>query len=343
MMGKIDFIMCGELLGHDRINDNAKRVDGSYDYRNIFANVKDIIKECDLKLAGTETIIGGEELGVSGYPKFNLPYEFADALADAGFNLMLHSSNHSLDRDGEGIINCLNYWRTNYPSIKVAGIYDREEDSHKICVFEKNDIKVAVLNYTYWTNMIEPPCDMTWCVDLLDREKVCGDIMKAKEIADFVIVCPHWGTEYSLEADDSQKKWAADMAEWGADLIIGTHPHVMQPIEKVGDIICAYSLGTFVNWTADTCRDAERVADRMTGYLFRGCLERDRADGKVRLSSYDTIPVTVHIDSRPQKITVYKLSDYSEELADKNEIKKQDPAFSYDYCKKLVEKVIGKH
>ena len=340
-MSRIDIIACGEILIHDSINENAGCGDGSYDFTNIFCNIEDEVKKADLAIANTEVIIGGSELGVSGYPRFNAPYELADAIAGAGFNLMLHSSNHSLDRDGAGIRNCLDYWRSNYPDVKVAGVYDSEEDSREICCFEKDGIRIAILNHTYWTNMIDPPEDMPWCVDVLDVEKFRGDIKRAKENADFVIVCPHWGTEYKKEADCYQRAWSEKMVEWGADLIIGAHPHVMQPNAWIDGVFCVYSLGTFVNWTSATYEDADDVAARMVGSVFKATVERDEADGIVKLISCESLPVVVHIEDKPQGVSVYKLSEYSKELADRNEIKKQDPEFSYDYCVKLAEKVLG--
>ena len=112
-------------------------------------------------------IIGGEDLRVTGYPSFNAPFEVADALADAGFDVICHATNHALDRGAKGIVNCLGNWEDDHPEIEVVGIHTSKEDSDKICIYEKDGYKIAVLNYTYGTNGIPLPKDMPYAVDLL--------------------------------------------------------------------------------------------------------------------------------------------------------------------------------
>lgn len=337
----VSIIATGEILIHDRIAENALSADGSYNFNHIFDHVRDEIAGADIRMANTEVIIGGKELGISGYPRFNLPYELADAIANAGFNVTLHASNHSLDRDEYGIRNCVNYWRSHYPNIRVVGIYDKKEDADKICYIQHNNIKIAILNYTQGTNEIKLPVDMPWCVNLMLEEKVKSNIEEAKRNADFVIVCSHWGTEYSLSEDEYQRKWAEMMAQWGADLIIGTHPHVFEPVVWIKDTLCAYSLGTFVNWTACTSEEDEGVANRVIGTMFKAKLQRDKKNKKVKIISYELVPVVVHLSKKKQGVAVYKFFDYPEELANKNEIIKQDEAFSIEYCKNLIRKVYG--
>lgn len=337
----VSIIATGEILIHDRIVENALRADGSYDFNPVFDHVREEIAGADIRMANTEVIIGGEELGISGYPRFNLPYELADAIANAGFNITLQASNHSLDRDGDGIRNCVKYWRRHHPNVNVVGIYDNKEDADRICYISHNTIKIAVLNYTQGTNEIELPKDMLWCVNLMSEEKVKNDIEEARRNADFVIVCPHWGTEYRLSEDEYQRKWVGMMAQWGADLIIGTHPHVFEPVVRIKDALCAYSLGTFVNWTAGISGEDEGVANRVIGTMFKAKLQRDKTTKKVRITSYELVPVVVHLSGEKHGVTVYRFFDYPEELAKENEIIKQDEAFSIDYCKNLIRKVFG--
>jgi poly-gamma-glutamate synthesis protein (capsule biosynthesis protein) len=337
----VSIIVTGEILIHDRIVENALRADGSYDFNFVFDQLREEIAGADIRMANTEVIIGGEELGISGYPRFNIPYELADAIANAGFNVTLQASNHSLDRDGEGIRNCVNYWRRHHPNVRVVGIYDNKEDADRICSLRHNGIKIAILNYTQGTNEIGIPEDMPWCINLMSEDKVKKDIEEAKRRADFVIVCPHWGTEYSLSEDEYQKKWARMMAEWGADLIIGTHPHVFEPVVWIKDTLCAYSLGTFVNWTAAVSPEDEGVANRVIGTMLKAQLQRDKTTQRVKLISFELVPVVVHLSEEKQGVTVYRFSDYTEELAEKNAIIKQDEAFSIDYCKNLFCKVFG--
>ena len=155
---------------------------------------QDVYKRQDLALVNQEVIIGGAELGISGYPCFNADYSLSDALVDAGFDVICHATNHAMDKGRAGLVNCAEHWKEQYPQITVLGIHDTEETSTSRgadpSIIELPDMKVAVLNYTYGTNGIALPSDMPYAVDLLDEEQVAADIQRAEELADFTIVCP---------------------------------------------------------------------------------------------------------------------------------------------------------
>lgn len=181
---------------------------------------------------------------------------------------------------------------------------------------------------------------MPYAVDLLKRTRVESALKKAEKLADFTIVCPHWGTEYQLEQSSTQKAWANLFAENGADLVVGTHPHVIQPIEWIVDeksknkILVFYSLGNFVNWTANS---GEGIANRMVGGMAKITLSKE--NDKVFISNYDVEPLVCHLETGTNGVTVYKLDEYTKQLADKNQIRLQDSNFSLDYCEKLCETV----
>ena len=224
-------IMVGDVLLHTPVEESCRQADGSYDYDSLFAYTKDAISAADLALVNQEVIIGGAELGITGYPSFNADFSLCDSLTDAGFDVICHATNHAMDKGRKGLVNCAEYWRENYPQITVLGIHDTA-DTSTACgaepvILELPDMKIAVLNYTYGTNGISLPEDMPYAVDMLEEEQVAADIQRAEELADFTIVCPHWGTEYRLSPDASQEKWTKIFAENGADLILGTHPHVI--------------------------------------------------------------------------------------------------------------------
>ena len=332
---ELTLIMVGDVLLHDRVESAAKQGDGGYNYDALFANTKELIGEADLALVNQEVIIGGEEIGVGGYPAFNAPYEMADALADAGFDVICHGTNHALDRGATGIRNCIANWRENHPEIAVLGIHDSQESADNIYIIEQNGMRIAILNYTYGTNGISVPSDMPYAVDYLSEEKVIADIERAEAEADFTIVCPHWGTEYYLDADAMQQKWTSIFADHGVDLVLGTHPHVIGPIEQVGDMLVYYSLGNFVNWTSDS---GAGVANRMVGGMAKVTLTRDGND-KVVVEEHEIVPLVSHVTSGTNGVTVYPLEDYSEQLANQNEIRNQDSSFSLAYCQGLVDKV----
>ena len=341
---EITLVMVGDILLHTPAAESGRLEGGGYDFTPIFAEMRDEIQEADLALVNQEVIIGGEELGVSGYPAFNAPYELGDALADTGFDVVLHATNHALDKGKKGIVNCLSFWRENYPDMAVLGIHDREEGQQEIYVYEQEGIQIAILNYTYGTNGISMPADMPFAVDMLDRERVAEDLRRAGELADFIVVCPHWGTEYVLNATKEQEDWAAFFAANGADLILGTHPHVIEPVmwvsgkeEETPDALVYYSLGNFVNWTSGT---GEGVANRMVGGMARVTIGLDET-GEAVIQEYDVVPLVCHVEQGFGGVTVYPLDKYTEELAARNEIIKQDGSFSLEYCRKLAEEVFG--
>ena len=186
------------------------------------------------------------------------------------------------------------------------------------------------------------PADMSYAVDMLERERVASDLQKARELADMIIVCPHWGTEYVLEQTPQQEEWAEFLAENGADLILGTHPHVIEPVKWVtadngNRALVYYSLGNFVNWTSGT---GKGVANRMVGAMARVTITLD-SEGEAVISQYAAEPLVCHVEEGFGGVTVYPLEEYTEELAAGNRITGQDGDFSLEYCRKLVEKVFG--
>ena len=335
-------VMVGDMLMHMKVVNSGKQEDGTYNFDHLFENVKDTIEEADLAIVNQETILGGEELGYSGYPSFNSPTELGDAEVKAGFDVILHATNHALDKKKNGVMNCMEFWDTNYPDIEYLGINkSQQEQDEDIYVYEENGIKIAILNYTYGTNGIKTPSDMPYLVNYLKEDKIRADVEKAESIADFTIVCPHWGTEYRLESDAKQEKWTKLFFECGVDLVIGTHPHVIEPVEWITDeqgngMLVYYSIGNFVNGTSSTKGD---LTHRMVGGIADVTLERNES-GEVVIADYDAIPIVSHV-AEGKEFTVYYLSDYTSELAEENLINLQDADFSLEECNKVVDQVWG--
>ena len=341
---EINLVMVGDMLMHEKVVTSGLQEDGSYNFDHLFVHVQEKIESADLALVNQETILGGTELGLSGYPCFNSPYELGHAEAEAGFDVILHGTNHTLDKGKRGVINCMNFWEENYPEIAWLGMNDSQEmQDNEIYVYEQNGMKIAILNYTYGTNGIATPADMPYLVNYMEEEKVIADIQKAEEIADFTVVCPHWGNEYYLGVASNQKKWTEIFLEQGVDLVLGTHPHVIEPVEWVFDdegheMLVYYSLGNFVNGTSGT---GEGVMNRCVGALADVTIGRDDS-GKVVVLEYDAIPLVCHI-AQGEEYTVWYLEDYTEELAEENLIRSQDSDFSLKNCKALVEQVWGNY
>lgn len=340
---EITICMVGDILLHDPVEEYALQEDGTYQFAPIFAEVKEEIGRADLALVNQEVIIGGEELGVSGYPCFNAPFAAGDALVNAGFDVVCHGTNHALDKGKKGLLSCLDFWESTYPEIAVLGINETSEARDRIYIYEQDGIRIAILNYTYGTNGIPLPSDMPYAVNLLKEAEVMADIEKAESLSDFTIVCPHWGTEYVLEQTAEQERWTGIFAEHGVDLVLGTHPHVIEPVEMVVDektgheMLVYYSLGNFVNWTGSS---GAGIANRMVGGMAHVTIEQ-REDGTVGIKEYGVTALVTHLQEEVNGVYTTLLSEYSPELAAENEIRKQDPAFSYEYCVELCNRVWG--
>ena len=340
---EIDILMVGDILLHENVQESGLLEDDTYNYDHLFANVKEDVQEAEIAIVNQEVILGGKELGLHGYPSFNGAFEVGDALVDAGFNVILHATNHSLDRGKTALLNCLNFWKTTYPEVGVLGIFDSQESyDNDIYVYEQDGIKFAVLNYTYGTNGIEMPADMPYAVAMLEEDKVVSDIQKANELADFVIVCPHWGVEYKHVQNSDQEYWANLFLENGVDLVLGTHAHYIQPVEMLTDdagnqMLVYWSLGNFINSTSGT---GAGTSDRMVGAMAEITVAKSE-EGDIYIKDYGVEPLVTQLLYGPQEITTYKLADYTEELAAKNKVLEKDSAFSLEYCQNLCKEVFG--
>ena len=338
-----DLIMVGDVLLHTRVEESCLQEDGSYEYSSLFEQMKDEISAADTAIVNQEVILGGIELGVSGYPAFNAPYEVADALVEAGFDVVCHGTNHALDKGSRGLLNCLSYWESVYPQIEVLGIHDSAEDQAEISYIDAHGVTIGILNFTYSTNGISMPSDMPYLVDMLDKEKVRTRLREAREHADFLMVCPHWGTEYRLSKDASQERWCNLFLEEGVDLVLGTHPHVIEPIEWLEEpetghrMLVYYSLGNYINWTSGT---REGVANRMVGGMAKVHLALDDT-GKPYIENYGVRALVTHVEEGAEMVQTYPLAEYTPELAEKNAIRSQDSAFTYEYCVQLCNEIWG--
>lgn len=338
---QVELVMVGDMLMHTPINESGVQADGSIDFSHLFTYTKDMIEGADIAIVNQEVILGGEELGISGYPAFNTYYELGDDLVDVGFDVVLHATNHALDKGKKGILNCLSYWEEKHPEIAVLGIHDSQEEQNEIYVCEENGIRIGILNYTYGTNGIPLPEDMPYAVNLMDKEKMAEDIAKAKEVSDFVVVCPHWGTEYVLETTDYQENYATFLLEQGVDLVLGTHPHVIEPVEILQDeegneMLVYYSLGNYVNCTSSETAD---IGLRMLGAMAEVTIAMD--DGKdAYIKEYGAEPLVTYVSTDRETIAVYPMDEFTDEMAQSSHTIKYTTDFSKRYCEELWERVM---
>lgn len=259
---KVSMVMVGDNLIHSSIYNEANRnanYDG-YDFKPMITMIKDKVKGYDLAYYNQETILGGSEIGLSDYPTFNSPYEAGDAMLDAGFNIVSLATNHTIDRGEKAVLNSCEYWETK-SDVLTAGSYCSEEDRNEVKVMEKNNITYTMLNYTYGTNGIAIPKGKDYLVNVwpMDynadygvgyeafKETVKEDVERVRDKVDVLIVAMHWGVEYTHTPTKYQKDAAEFLASLGVDIVIGTHPHVVQPVEWIDDTIVFYSLGNFIS------------------------------------------------------------------------------------------------
>lgn len=246
----VTLMALGDNLIHNTIYWSAEQPDGSYDFTPVYEEIAKVAAEYDLACINQETIYVSDPAMYSNYPDFGTPTQVGDALAGAGFDVVTHATNHCYDKLDTGIVDTLGFWRENYPDMAVLGIHDSQEAADTIRVVEKNGLRLALLNYTYGLNYSAPA--NKYMVDTLIRDAVRADLEQAEAQADFTAVFVHWGEEGQTRPTQSQRDWAQFMADNGADLIIGSHPHVLQPLETVTsssgrEVPVFYSLGNFVS------------------------------------------------------------------------------------------------
>ncbi|RDU66138.1 capsule biosynthesis protein capA [Helicobacter didelphidarum] len=216
-----------------------------YDFTNMLQLIAPFISQHDLAFYNQETILGGKEIGLSSYPTFNSPQEFGDNMLKIGFNLISLANNHTLDRGEKAILNSLQYWKNK--KILAAGSYESQHEREKPRIFVKNGIKYTMLAYTYGTNGIPLPVGKEYLVNVYTKEMMAKDIESVRRKVDLLIVSMHWGVEYVFIPTKEQKEIAKFLSEQGVDIVIGNHPHVIQPIEIIDKTLVIYSLGNMIS------------------------------------------------------------------------------------------------
>ena len=257
---KLSLVMVGDALLHSSLYKDGYK-NGKYDFSSQLEYIKPIIQNYDLAFYNQESILGGTELGLSDYPTFNSPQEFGDSMIDAGFNLVSLANNHTLDRGEKAVLNSCNYWKNK--DVLTAGSYSSKEEAEEIRIKEKNGIKYTLLAYTYGTNGIKVKEGKEYLVNLYSDEKAKADIEKVRDKVDLLMVSMHWGTEYKTEPTETQKKQAEYLSSLGVDIIIGTHPHIIEPITYINDTLVIYSLGNFIS-AQSTNNDYNTMVELMT-------------------------------------------------------------------------------
>ena len=289
-------IMCHNTQYLDAYNDET----GEYDFSYVFDDISLYTKTADICIGNLETTFAGEDVGYSSYPTFNTPDSLAYELKDIGVDVLSTAGNHALDKGFNGLSRTIDV--LNDADISHLGTYKSKEEQDKTLIKYVKGIKIAFVNFAYGTNGIPIPSDKPYCVNLIDENLMKEQIDRAKEEEpDIIIACMHWGTEYKTTPSSTQEQLADFLFKNGVDIILGTHPHVLEPMEKrtvtlddgsTKDGFVIYSLGNFIaDQNAEYTRDSIILNIDITKHT----------DGKITIDNYEYVPIYMYKDTSKKK------------------------------------------
>lgn len=300
----------GDIMCHDsQYKDAYVKDTSSYDFTYVFSDIQKYIQVADIAVGNLETTFAGKERGYSNYPTFNTPEQLGYNLKTLGIDVLSTANNHSLDKGYSGLVSTLNF--LDDAGIAHTGTYASEEDQNKILIQNVKGITLAFLSFTYGTNGIPIPSGKDYCVNLIDKDLILQQINLAKEQnPDMICVFMHWGVEYEYEQNSNQEDLADFLFENGVDVILGGHPHVLEPMEKrqitlsdgtTKDGFVIYSLGNFISGQKDL--------DTKSSAILNLNITKNGETGKISIDDATYIPVYMYRDSNTAKLQRFKLID----------------------------------
>ncbi len=311
---RASFGAVGDAIVHEGIWMEAQKTarnagnGDEYDFSHLFREIADDIAAYDLTFINQETLMAGAEYGYSAYPRFNTPRELADAIIDTGFDVVNIANNHMMDMLPEGLAATINYWDTR--PVTLIGGYKNEADYNTPRVVNVNGIDIAFLSYCYGTNGLSMPAGYDMIIPYLDEEVIRAQTAAADALADFTVVSVHWGEDSYQPLTEQQKTFAKVFADCGVDVVVGHHPHLIQPMEWIEGndghrMLCAYSLGNFFSLMAK--------AENMVGGLLSLDFVVEGEDK--RLENVQFIPTFFYYNMGFFGQTILYQRDYTEALA----------------------------
>lgn len=338
---RISFIGVGDNLIHENVIWAAETPDGSYDFSNMYENIAADVENADLAFLNQETIFAGPDYPYSGYPSFNTPEQLGTNMVDLGFDLINGATNHTLDFGAAGATYALDFWK-QYEDVRYTGVFESEEASREIPTIERDGVTFSFLAYTYGTNGIEP--DTNWRVNYFDEEKIREDVAKAKEVSDVVIVSAHWGDENTYVVNEYQEYYGQLFADLEVDVVIGTHPHVIQPIEWLtgtngNEMLVVWSLG---NLLAHALDDINTLGG-MISFDFVVTEEDTTIENVVFRPTVSHFSYHYKDNNRlKRKFKIYYLDEYTDELSVEHGLNALEGiTVSLERYQSQVESVIG--
>ena len=287
----------GDSLCHNtQYWDAYNKESGEYDFSYVYEDIQSYTKTSDITIGSLETTFAGEERGYSNYPTFNTPDSLATALKNIGVDIISLAGNHALDYGYTGLCRTIDV--LDNAGISHLGTYKTVEDQEKILIQNVKGLNIAFINYTYGTNGIPVPSGKDFCVNLIDKNLIKKQIDQAKsQNVDIIIACMHWGTEYRTTANSEQEELANFLFENGVDIILGNHPHVLEPMEKRNitlpdgtkkEVFVVYALG---NFTADQRDEITRDSAILNLTITKN------SDNKISIDKVNYVPIYMYKNS----------------------------------------------
>ncbi|MDR1363991.1 MAG: CapA family protein [Spirochaetaceae bacterium] len=335
----VTLVAVGDNLIHiELINDAKTEADGVFDFDKYYTRVASLIKNADVAFINQETMIAGEGFGYSGYPLFNGPKGIGEAIVNLGFDVVNHASNHTMDKGEGAVFEVIDFWDVQ-KDVLVLGINRSPEERDDVGknIIERNNIKIGFLAYTYGTNGIPLPKDKPFLVSLIDTDVMAGEIGALRPLCDFLVVSMHWGNEYEFTPSERQEELALFLAECGVDLVIGHHPHVLQPFRAIPregspPMVCFFSLGNFLS--------AQSEPPRLLGGMMRVTVRKGASPPYgVSVDEAELLPLVTHYEAGYRGFSVYLLSDYTEGLSERHLLRQRNKYSGLSYFHDLVKNI----
>lgn len=316
VLHNVTFLAAGDNIVHTNVyydaelNAKAAGTGESYIFDPMYDNIRELVSSRDIAYINQEGPIAGSEFGYSGYPTFNAPNEMGDAIVNTGFDIVSIANNHMLDKGAKGYENSINFWKSK--PVTLIGGYESEEDFNTIRYYDYNGLRIALLSYTYGTNGIYLPASSTLWVPYYDEETVDRHCKEARANADLVFVSIHWGYEDHFKPNEEQEKYCDLLVNNNVDVIIGHHPHVLQPMEwrdrpDGKKTLVAYSIGNLLSTML--------YSRNMVGGLLTFDIQYyDENTKDAVIANPKLIPTVCYYNKNRRKLKIYKFSEFTPEL-----------------------------
>ncbi len=334
----LHIVAVGDNMVHEKIYSSADTSQEVWNYDSLYDNIREDIQAADLAMVNEECVFVENHEDVSGYPAFGAPTEIGDALVNAGFSVVAMATNHVYDKGTEGILQSVDYWETSHPEVTLLGIHKDQETAKTVQTVEIKGITIALLNYTCLINGNKQDEIPTGMVDYANEVKMRADIQQARATADLVMVYLHTGEEYATEPSAEQISLLKMFLEEGVDITFCSHPHVLQGYETLQNdsgkqMLVYYSLGNFIS--------AQKEPRCLLGGMADIKIAIDGETGGLSIQESQLIPLVTHYNYEDNIYTVYRLEDYTEELAASHSVHQESSeAFTLDSLQSMAERAL---